>query len=193
LLPRKDLESYTQGLMDLGATLCTRVSPKCGECPMHERCVARRDSRTHLLPGARPRRAVPVKSATWLVLRHAGRVLLQKRPGVGLWGGLWTFPELEGEDAGEYCMQALGCRIGIPAPMDPLEHAFTHFRLRVRPLLCEVAKLPHVAQAPGRMWIDPGEAAGAALPAPVKALLAGLASEKRVHAKKPGLPVGQLQ
>jgi A/G-specific adenine glycosylase len=133
-----------------------------------------------------------VKSATWLVLRHAGDVLMEKRPGAGLWGGLWTFPELEGHDPVAYCMGTLGCRIGVPAPMEPLEHAFTHFRLRVRPLLCEVSKARPMAQSPGLMWIDLNQAMSAAVPAPVKKLLARLAAEQRVEPQQTSLSVGEL-
>jgi A/G-specific adenine glycosylase len=192
LLPRQELECYTQALMDLGATLCTRGNPKCGQCPVSAQCVARLNDRTHLLPAARPRKAMPVKSATWLLLRHAGDVLLEKRPGSGLWGGLWTFPELQGRDAVTYCLHTLGCQIGVPAPMEPLEHAFTHFRLRVRPLLCEVSRARPLAQSPGRMWIDLNDAIGAAVPTPVKSLLARLAAEQGVEPQQASLSVGEL-
>jgi A/G-specific adenine glycosylase len=192
LLPRRDLERYTQALMDLGATLCTRGKPKCGQCPLSKQCVARLNGLTDLLPAARPRKALPVKSATWLLLRHAHDVLLEKRPGSGLWGGLWTFPELQGGDAVTYCKRTLGCQIGVPAPMEPLEHAFTHFRLRVRPLLCEVSEARPMAQSPGRMWLDLNDAIGAAVPAPVKKLLARLAAEQGIEPQQASLSVGEL-
>jgi A/G-specific adenine glycosylase len=176
LLPRRDLEAYTQGLMDLGATLCVRSRPRCGECPVRAECVARLEQRTDVLPAARPRKPVPVRSATWLLLQRAGHILLEKRPGAGLWGGLWTFPELEGKDVASYCLISLGCEIETPRVLEPLEHAFTHFRLQIRPLLCQVGKLRSNAQAPGRMWIDVADAAGAAVPTPVRRLLARLAS-----------------
>ena len=176
LLPHRQLESYTQGLMDLGATVCVRGKPRCGECPVSRKCVARLEKRTDCLPGPRPRKPVPVKSATWLLLQRAGHILLEKRPGAGLWGGLWTFPELDGKDVALYCRRSLGCEIGAPLSMEPIEHAFTHFRLQIRPLLCQVGEICSTAQAPGRMWIDLDDAVGAAVPAPVRKLLARLGS-----------------
>src|SRR5438309_743495 len=82
---------YTQALMDLGATVCTR-QPRCDVCPVRRRCVARRENRVRELPAPRPRRTVPLRDATWLLLLHNQQVLLERRPGAGLWGGLWTFP-----------------------------------------------------------------------------------------------------
>ncbi|TMH93143.1 MAG: A/G-specific adenine glycosylase, partial [Betaproteobacteria bacterium] len=172
LLPKDDVGVYTQALMDLGATVCTR-QPRCDLCPVRRRCVARRESRVHELPAPRPRRTVPLRDATWLLLLHNQQVLLERRPGAGLWGGLWTFPAAS--NAG-YAAQAreLGCEISSTRELEPLEHGFTHFRLRIRPVLCGVARtLPGVA-APGRLWIDLEDAAQAAAPAPVKKLIARL-------------------
>src|SRR5687768_14950647 len=92
LLPRRNIEVYTQALMDLGATVCTRI-PACTTCPVEARCVARKTGRIAELPAPRRRKALPLKSATWFVYLNAGRVLLQRRPSSGIWGGLWCFPE----------------------------------------------------------------------------------------------------
>src|SRR5438552_79875 len=143
------------------------------EDEVRRRWVARRESRVHELPAPRPRRIVPLRDATWLLLLHNQQVLLERRPGAGLWGGLWTFPVAS--NAG-YAAQAreLGCEISSTRELEPLEHGFTHFRLRIRPVLCGVARtLPGVA-APGRLWIDLEDAAQAAAPAPVKKLIARL-------------------
>jgi A/G-specific adenine glycosylase len=160
-LPKREIETYTQALMDLGATLCTRLKPSCERCPLSRTCVARREGRTAELPTPRERRELPQREVKWLVLRRNGAVLLERRPSRGIWGGLWCFPEHPGR---------------VPAGaqrLEPIEHGFTHFRLRIRPLLQDVSERP-----PGR-WLKIDEARGAALPAPVKALLARLPAAAR--------------
>ena len=174
LSPQRDIQIYTQALMDLGATVCTKRQPRCGDCPVRCSCIARRQGRTHELPAPRPKKAIPVRRTTWLVLLKSGEVLLERRPSSGLWGGLWTFPETDEKDLAAYCRRALGYAIGATRKLEPLEHCFSHFRLRVRPVLCEVGRILPRAEAPGRLWIDIAEAAQAAVPTPVRKLLLGL-------------------
>jgi A/G-specific adenine glycosylase len=171
LLPKKHIEIYTQALMDLGATLCTRAKPRCEACPVNAACVARKKGLTGSIPGARPRKAVPTRRATWLLLVFQNQILLEKRPSAGLWGGLWSFPEYERKEIQEYCASALGCRITGTRELGPLAHGFTHFHLRIRPVMCEVASVTPRAEAGGRMWLDIEDASGAAVPTPVRTLL----------------------
>ena len=163
LLPKRDIERYTQALMDLGATICTRANPRCDACPVADECKARKRGRIAEFPPPRERREVPQREATWLVLRRNGAVLVERRPSPGIWGGLWCFPELNGK-------RPRGARA-----LEPIEHGFTHFRLRIQPLLLE-----NRGQSPisGR-WLKLEEAERAALPAPVKTLLARLREEGR--------------
>src|SRR5712664_1975176 len=177
LSPQRDIRIYTQGLMDLGATVCTRRQPRCGDCPVRRSCVARRQGRTHELPAPRPKKEIPVRQATWLVLLKSGEVLLERRPGSGLWGGLWTFPETDGKDLAAHCRRALGYAIGATRKLAPLEHGFTHFRLRIQPVVCEVRKPGLRAEATGQLWLDLAAARSAAIPAPVRTLLALLSAE----------------
>lgn len=95
LLPQTDMVAYTQGLMDLGATLCTRSKPQCARCPLTASCAALQQQRVTQLPAAKPRKATPEKNTTMLVLLEGDNVMLEKRPSTGIWGGLWSFPELE--------------------------------------------------------------------------------------------------
>ena len=97
-LPPRDVEAYTQGLMDLGATLCTRAKPRCGECPVAADCVALRDGRVDELPSPRPAKQLPRKAVRVLLLERAGDVLLERRPSTGIWAGLWSLPELALDD-----------------------------------------------------------------------------------------------
>ena len=163
LLPKRGVERYTQALMDLGATLCTRGAPRCARCPVARNCIARREGRIAELPPPRKRRELPQREVTWLVLRHDGAVLVERRPSPGIWGGLWCFPELRG------AAPVRATRLA------PIEHGFTHFRLRIRPLLHDVRRAP---ARQGR-WLRLEEAERAALPAPVKTLLARLRAAAR--------------
>jgi A/G-specific adenine glycosylase len=157
-LPENDIESYTQGLMDLGATVCTRANPSCGRCPLAGLCIARRRGWQERLPAKRARRALPQKSVTWLVLRHEGRVLVERRPAPGIWGGLWCFPSGK-EKRGDRALA-------------PIEHGFTHFRLRIRPLLRQVSRKENAGRE--RRWMSLGALERAAVPAPVRTLIARL-------------------
>jgi A/G-specific adenine glycosylase len=176
LLPRKAIETYTQALMDLGATVCTRRKPRCDACPVVKQCIARKHDRVDEFPAARRRKPLPQQSVTWLVLRHRGEVLLEKRPAPGIWGGLWSFPEAPARNIESYCRSALGCELESTKKLEPLEHGFTHFRLHIRPLLCEVDGKAPRAEAPGRLWIGLADAVGAAVPTPVRKLIARLAA-----------------
>jgi len=159
VLPRQRIETYTQGLMDLGATVCKRV-PDCATCPVKGRCVARKTGRIAELPAPRAKKALPQRQASWFVFFQQGKVLLERRPSPGIWGGLWCFPE----------QRPARCRIKGKLPV--IDHGFTHFRLRIQPLLCTGA-------APaGGIWLDLDDAQGAAIPTPVRNLLHALAENR---------------
>ena len=175
LLPGKHIQAYTQGLMDLGAAVCTRARPRCGSCPVHGDCRAFQRGVTGTLPGARPRKALPHKRTTMLALTCAGEVLLEKRPAPGLWGGLWSLPEVARRaDLQALCLQRFGAHVRAVEEMPVLAHGFTHFRLAIRPLHVRVAALvPHAAE-PGRVWLPLADARRAAIPVPVRKILAQL-------------------
>ena len=174
LLPQRGIRAYTQGLMDLGATVCMRANPACERCPVARGCVARREGRIAELPAPRRRHAVPQRKATWLVLLSGAQVLLERRAPSGLWGGLWTFPELDGAGVKGHCRRVLGCEIASVRKLALLEHGFTHFTLQAQPVLCDVRKRSPQAQGAGRMWLDTADAVHAAVPAPVRTFLQSL-------------------
>jgi A/G-specific adenine glycosylase len=172
LAPERDIAAYTQGVMDLGATVCVRRGPRCGACPLRRDCVALRAGRVDELPRARKRRLQPQRSVAMLMLCHGARILLEKRPAAGIWGGLWSFPEsAPDDDAADICERRFGATRLRIAPLPPLEHAFTHFRLQIQPLRIEVGRLRAQAAEPGILWLEPHEARAAAVPAPVRTLL----------------------
>jgi len=175
--PPARVADYTQAIMDLGATVCTRARPICLTCPIQSDCIARREGRIAELPTARPRREVPTRSTTMLVVRdREGRVLLERRPPVGVWAQLWSLPETGDAQAG---LAALSERVGPLRPSAlqpaPFEHVFTHFRLDVVPLLLEASSAADaVAVDPDRGWFAASEWATLGLPAPVRKLLENL-------------------
>ncbi len=177
LLPTAGIESYTQGLMDLGATLCTRNRPSCATCPVRIDCVAFVEGRTEELPHRKPRKEVPQRACVMPILLHAGEVLLEKRPSQGIWGGLWCLPQFADVDEAQ---QALGLPAAVwraRQAMKPVEHGFTHFRLTIEPLLFSLPanarrRLEAADQSRARrIWLPLAEVSMAALPAPVKKLL----------------------
>jgi A/G-specific adenine glycosylase len=171
LLPARGIEAYTQAIMDLGATVCTRANPACARCPVAKDCVALREDRIAELPAARKRKPLPLKRVAWIVLLHQGAVLLERRPGSGIWGGLWVFPQCPLAAARAVCRKTYSIDMKNARKLPVIEHGFTHFRLDILPILCRVRK----RQArPGGIWMDADDAMRAAVPAPVKALLSGL-------------------
>ncbi len=175
LLPARDLEHYTQGLMDLGATLCTRTAPRCGACPVAADCVARTQDRVDRLPAPRPRKALPQRALRVLLIERNGEILFEKRPALGIWGGLWSLPECAlDDDVAAHVRMRYDARIVLHAALPPIAHGFTHFALTLHPQRAVATHWPVRAEASGTVWLTPKDAQGAALPAPIRKLLRGL-------------------
>ena len=175
LLPDRDIETYTQAVMDLGATVCTRASPHCSECPVARDCVALREGRVVELPSPRPGKTLPQRAVRVLVVERAGSILLEKRPAVGIWGGLWSLPEVDPEaDVARHCKARFAASVTVGEELRPIEHGFTHFRLTIRPQRVTVRVWPSSAESPGQLWLTRDDAMAAALPAPIRKLLRGL-------------------
>jgi A/G-specific adenine glycosylase len=171
LLPEGDVAIYTQALMDLGATLCTRSRPKCGECPVSDDCVALQSGRVSELPAPRPRKAVPERHATFLLLMHGNDILLEKRAGSGIWGGLWCPPQFDDEGAARDWFVRNGMEASHGERLAAFTHTFTHFKLHIAPLKIRLAGKPLRAAQPGSVWLDVREALRAAIPTPVRMML----------------------
>ncbi len=175
LVPHKNVEAYTQGLMDLGAGVCTRTKPRCDACPLTAQCVALKQNAVAQYPSPRPRKVLPQRRTRMLVMLHAGQVLLEKRPGSGIWGGLWSLPELaESDSIDAVCATRFGVTASAKKALPEVAHGFTHFHLDIEPLRIAVKKIDTRAAAPGVMWLSLADALGAALPAPVRRILAAL-------------------
>ena len=177
LLPEQGIEAYTQGLMDLGARICTRTRPRCVMCPVASVCAAHAHGHEALYPEPRPAKRLPERETLMLLVLDRGSVLLQKRSPSGIWGGLWSLPEAVPDvDVEHLCKERFGVRSREVRRLDPIRHGFTHFRLTIQPVLVEVAGNDLRAAEPGLLWLQLDEALGAALPAPVRTLLASLQS-----------------
>lgn len=188
LLPEDDMAPYTQGLMDLGATLCTRSRPACPRCPLATRCVAFNTLRTDELPVRKPKKTVPQKHAALLVILHEGQVLLRQRPDAGIWGGLLSLPEVGGftpleNAAGELPIMDEAALLQAVAPygiaegherLPAIVHGFTHFKLHISPYRVRLARRLPIAAQEGHVWLVASQLALAPLPAPVKKLLLGM-------------------
>ncbi len=158
--PAESAIAYTQGLMDLGATLCTRSKPQCTHCPVNTSCQAFAQNLTHKLPTPKPRKAIPEKHTTMLVMMNGDEVMLEKRPQTGIWGGLWSFPEAENSPENAQLLPKL-------------THTFTHFKLHIQPQLIHASKSNQV-NAPRTIWLSLDDAIGAAIPTPVRKILLNL-------------------
>lgn len=175
LLPEQGIETYTQGLMDLGATLCTRGKPQCQACPFTQQCQAYLQQRTHELPTPKPKKVMPERSVTLLLCRYSDQILLQKRPATGIWGGLWSLPELS-DDA--ILMDSVKQRFAVVDDADiELEdtwpifvHTFSHYKLAITPQVIRFCRVP-TSHSANMLWMPLNEAIGAAIPAPVRTLL----------------------
>jgi len=171
MLPQRDIAAYIQAQMDLGATLCTRSRPKCGECPVHSDCAAFQSGRVNELPTPRPRKVVPEKHSTFLLLMHGNDILLEKRDGNGIWGGLWCPPQFEDEEAAKDWFLRNRMAASHGERLQTFTHTFTHFKLHISPLKIQLARKPLSAAQPGSIWLDVEEALRAAIPTPVRSLL----------------------
>jgi A/G-specific adenine glycosylase len=167
-LPHGDVEAYTQGLMDLGASVCTRSRPRCGACPVSRHCVALAQGRVAALPQPRPRKVLPHKRCGMIVIEHEGALLLEKRSAPGIWGGLWCFPQVElDEDVAALCTSRYGVHVE-PAQMLPtIDHGFTHFRLTISPIRMRATSVTPCAAEADRRWIRTSTIKESAVPAPV--------------------------
>jgi A/G-specific adenine glycosylase len=171
--PHQDVAAYTQAIMDLGATLCTRARPACPRCPMNMHCVAALEGRQKEFPGKKSQRNRPSREAT-LLIAQTGRqgstaVLLERRPASGLWGGLWSPPQFANEsDALAWCAREFG--VADAESLAPIDHAFTHFDLRLKPLLVRGGQKLKVLEGGDRLWYQLDAPPRVGLPQPIRQL-----------------------
>ena len=187
LLPRQRLTDYTQAIMDLGATLCTARKPACTRCPVSADCRAFQSGRVGEFPASRPKRERPLRHARLLLVENAaGEILFERRPPVGIWGGLWCLPMLESgaggdEEASAWLQQHHGLRARTVAALPVISHGFTHFELELSPLRLRAEPAGNALSERAELrWINIAADALPGLPAPVSKLLRMLSAPPQV-------------
>lgn len=175
LTPDQRADDYNQAMMDLGATLCTRRNPACEECPLQQHCQAFKHGTQHEFPNSKPKVRKPVRQATFAIIQHDNRVLLEKRPSSGIWGGLWSLPQ--GDD-----LEQLQSTLAIAQShwknarvLSEFKHTFSHFHLIIQPVMLDLeAPVAQVMDSNSIRWQDLSELDQVGLPGPVLKLLNSL-------------------
>jgi A/G-specific adenine glycosylase len=172
--PHQRVAEYTQAIMDLGATVCTRTRPACERCPLAGGCRGRASGKQTSFPGRRPRASRPVRETVFVIARdRSGRVLLEQRPPTGIWGGLWGFPECGAQtDLERWCRERLDLVARERRALAVRRHGFTHFELTIHPVVVEVeTRGARTMEGNRRLWYKAGDSRRLGLAAPVAALL----------------------
>lgn len=173
--PEERVADYTQAIMDLGATLCGRSSPRCTQCPLVTDCAACQQQSVERYPTPRPKKILPVKAARLLLVtdRESGKLLLEKRPPSGIWGGLWSLPEAEaGETIEQLCLQRWGLKVLNKEDFDAFRHTFSHYHFEITPCRVHVRlEQAGVKEPADILWCNSSEAAKRALAAPVARII----------------------
>jgi len=175
--PTQRVADYTQAIMDLGATVCSRSKPSCSCCPMQAICLAyKSDNITHY-PGKKPKKTLPEKHTVMLLLRNdKSEVLLQQRPPTGIWGGLWCFPQCEPDiDIKSWCKKNLGFNISNTTSGEHFSHTFSHYRLHITPIYAQANRSANsIMEAAPQLWYNRQQPQSLGLAAPVSKLLSQL-------------------
>lgn len=171
--PRGRTVDYTQAIMDLGATVCVRSNPVCGACPLSDTCEGLAARELAVLPTARPVKNKPTRAISMVIVRTKDSVLLERRPPNGIWGGLWSFPEVEADAQIESgLLERYGVHIDITGTWDVVRHGFTHFNLDISPVHAEIRRPDYrIMENTDLVWYNLNKPDARGLPAPVKKLL----------------------
>jgi A/G-specific adenine glycosylase len=180
--PHKRVAEYTQAIMDLGATLCTRAKPTCDVCPLRATCHAHQLGAPQDYPVRATHRTTPVRATSMLMIRdQRGRILLQRRPPAGVWGGLWGFPECTDDDAQSWCRQQLGLKIQTETPWPTWRHSFSHFHLDITPIPAQlIGATDRTMENAETVWYNVRRPDQRGFSAPVKRLLEQLKTGRNV-------------
>jgi A/G-specific adenine glycosylase len=171
--PASQVAEYTQAMMDLGATVCTRTRPSCDRCPLMSACAAHASGRTVDYPGRKGKRAKPLRSTNMALIHSDGAIFLERRPASGIWGGLWSFPELGAvDDLACWCEEQVGVRPLEIERWDVVRHSFTHFDLDIAPIAVRViAASSRVEDSDDHVWYDIDAPQKLGIAAPVSGLI----------------------
>ena len=183
LVPRDErCAAFNQGLMDLGALVCTPRSPRCGDCPLAGHCQGRARGEAESLPSPRPRRQRPERYTQLLLIEHEGALLLERRPPSGVWGGLWSLPECPAGADPVAAARELGAICRPLGALPERTHGFTHFRLIMTPVrLAWLEQAEALADGAERLhWFRPGTEGLPGVPAPIRRIVAAAGAGSEV-------------
>ena len=170
--PAERTAAYTQAIMDLGATLCTRSKPACDRCPVSSDCAALIQDAVSAFPGRKPKKEKPLRTTTMVIATRDRHIYLERRPEAGIWGGLWSLPEVDGNDVAGWCSDKLGAEAADPDAWELLRHSFSHYDLDIRPIVVRIAApLSRVADSDDATWHRLGDELPGGVAAPVGKLL----------------------
>ncbi|HEY9034091.1 MAG TPA: A/G-specific adenine glycosylase [Pseudomonadales bacterium] len=174
--PARRVNDYTQAMMDLGATVCTRSKPRCDSCPLQSRCLALQQGNCNDYPGKKPKKNLPLRSTCLLLVSHGDDILLQQRPPTGIWPGLWSLPETAvDDDIDDWCSRQLPGSDYRRETLPGFRHSFSHYHLDIYIEHIRLAQKPLLAmEAPGRLWYNRQLPAAVGLAAPVSRILKSL-------------------
>lgn len=179
--PVRRVADYTQAMMDLGSTLCTRSRPACENCPVAFDCAARKLGAVDEYPGRRPARDKPRRETTMVLAVRGSALYMERRPPAGIWGGLWSLPEVAGDAVGDWCRRVLDDSGAGCESWDPLRHSFSHFDLDIHPVVVRVAGASRrVAEGGDATWYELDRAPPGGIAAPVRALIERLKKAENV-------------
>ncbi len=182
--PDQCVSHYTQAIMDLGATLCTRNQPDCVHCPLKRDCFAHKTKRQHEFPGLQPKAKLPHRETIFAIIENSrGQFLLEQRPASGIWGGLWCFPEFVTDKTLERSIfEQYGYRVSDKIEYKNVKHTFTHFHLLIRPVHVKLkGSANRIKNAKLSTWLSLEDETKRGFPAPVVAILKGLHTNKRTY------------
>lgn len=172
LTPEQGFAQYNQAMMDMGATLCTRSRPQCDSCPVRKGCSALKQNLQQSLPVPRPKKQLPKKTSIMLIISDPQQqVMLYQRPPQGLWGGLFSLPELDDLAQLDAFMHKHQLKSLDQQPLPPLTHKFSHFELTIEPWLIQLAEQPICLAESGWFWYNTKLPQAIGLAAPIKKLL----------------------
>ncbi len=170
--PRARVADYTQAIMDLGATCCTRTQPQCHICPLQSDCLAHKQGTQTHYPHKKVKKAVPKRTVTMLIVRTAKHVLLEQRPLKGIWAGLWSLPEFsDHKELEKFLKKTLLVQNFTRQVLEPFIHTFTHFHLQISPMLVILRQAPSLPEKTRFSWVNAQGLTQRGLPAPIKKLL----------------------
>lgn len=174
--PDARVRDYTQAIMDLGALVCTRRKPDCGHCPLSNDCAAYAEGLTAALPEPKPKKALPEKE-TWLLMIEDddGNLLMERRPPSGIWGGLWSLPEMDTaitlDELPEIAERQLGIACEDAQPLSGFRHTFSHYHLHIHPVRLRHAGTSTVVDDENLAWHPRADAPTLGVPSPIRKLL----------------------